>query len=158
MGKNNQFLFTIFGLLRINSEIMKVLAIYCNEFGYKPAVKNLENIEDITEGATYNNCVVAFIQIEEDDEAKDIKSREKKLVNHLKWVARKNNTQNIILHSFAHLSESKSSVDFSKEIFEAAEKRLKNADYQTAQTPFGYFLDLNIQAPGFSLARIWATL
>ncbi|MCL3781206.1 hypothetical protein EMN47_12520 [Prolixibacteraceae bacterium JC049] len=137
---------------------MKVLAIYCDEFGYKPAVKNLEKAEEVTEGATFNDCIVAFIQIEEDDEAKDVKSREKKLVNHLKWTARKNNTKHIILHSFAHLSESKSSVDFSKEIFDAAEVRLKNAEYQTAQTPFGYFLDLNIQAPGFSLARIWATL
>ena len=29
---------------------------------------------------------------------------------------------------------------------------------KTAQTPFGYFLDLEIKAPGYSLARIWATL
>jgi hypothetical protein len=35
---------------------------------------------------------------------------------------------------------------------------LTNGGYSTEQTPFGYFLDLNINAPGFSLARIWATL
>jgi hypothetical protein len=50
------------------------------------------------------------------------------------------------------------SVEFTKELFDLAEKRLQNAGFTTAQTPFGYFLDLNIKAPGFSLARIWATL
>ena len=39
-----------------------------------------------------------------------------------------------------------------------AESRLQNADYQTAQTPFGYFLDLDMKAPGFSLARIFKSL
>ena len=92
------------------------------------------------------------------DEEKDILSREKKLVNHLKWTARKNNTNTIVLHSFAHLSESRASIDFTRSIFDEAEKRLKKAGYTTAQTPFGYFLDLNINAPGYSLARIWASL
>ena len=74
---------------------MKVLVIYAREFGYQPAEKNLESAEDSTEGATFKDAVVAFIQIEESDEAYDIKSREKKLVNHLKWTARKNNCNNI---------------------------------------------------------------
>ena len=137
---------------------MKVLVMYVDEFSYQPAQKNLEKVEDITEGAQFSDSILAFIQVEESDEEKDVKSREKKLVNHLKWTARKNNCKRVILHSFAHLSESKASVDFTKELFDLAEKRLKNADFKTAQTPFGYFLDLNIKAPGFSLARIWATL
>ena len=137
---------------------MKVLVMYVDEFSYQPAQKNLEEVEDITEGAQFSDSILAFIQVEESDEEKDLKSREKKLVNHLKWTARKNNCKHVILHSFAHLSESKASVDFTKELFDLAEKRLQNADFKTAQTPFGYFLDLNIKAPGFSLARIWATL
>ena len=137
---------------------MKVLVMYVDEFSYQPAEKNLEEVEDITEGAQFSDSILAFIQVEESDEEKDVKSREKKLVNHLKWTARKNDCKSVILHSFAHLSESKASVDFTKELFDLAEKRLQNADFTTAQTPFGYFLDLNIKAPGFSLARIWATL
>ena len=137
---------------------MKVLVMYVDEFGYKPAQKNLDNVEDITEGANFSDSILAFIQVEESDEEKDVKSREKKLVNHLKWTSRKNNCKSVILHSFAHLSESKASVEFTKELFDLAEKRLQNADFKTAQTPFGYFLDLEIKAPGFSLARIWATL
>jgi hypothetical protein len=137
---------------------MKVLVMYVDEFGYKPAQKNLESAEVILDGANFKDSILAFIQVEESDEEKDVKSREKKLVSHLKWTARKNDCKNIILHSFAHLSESKASVEFTKELFDLAEIRLQNAEFTTAQTPFGYFLDLEIKAPGFSLARIWATL
>ena len=137
---------------------MKVLVMYMEEFSYQPAQKNLEDIEDVTNGQAFKDCIVAFVQVEENDEEYDVKSREKKLVNHLKWTARKNNCKNVVLHSFAHLSESKASVEFTKELFDLAEIRLQNAAFTTAQTPFGYFLDLNIKAPGFSLARIWASL
>ncbi len=137
---------------------MKVLVMYVDEFSYNPAEKNLEEADDVTAGATYTDSILAFIQVEETDQEYDVKSREKKLVNHLKWTARKNNCQRIILHSFAHLSDSKASVEFTKQLFDMAEKRLQNGGYETAQTPFGYFLDLNIKAPGHSLARIWASL
>jgi predicted deacetylase len=137
---------------------MKVLVMYVDEFKYHPAQKNLEIADDITEGATFKDSILAFIQVEASDEEYDVQSREKKLVNHLKWTARKNNCNSIILHSFAHLAESKASIEFTKELFDLAEKRLKNAAFETAQTPFGYFLDLEINAPGYSLARIWATL
>jgi predicted deacetylase len=137
---------------------MKVLVMYVDEFGYTPAQKNLETAEEITEGAAFIDSILAFIQVEESDEEYDVKSREKKLVNHLKWAARKNNCKKIILHSFAHLSDSKASVEFTKQVFNEAEIRLQNAEFETAQTPFGYFLDLQLKAPGYSLARIWATL
>jgi len=137
---------------------MKVLVMYVDEFSYTPAQKNLDDAPEATIGAEFSDSILAFIQVEQSDEEKDVKSREKKLVNHLKWTARKNNCKQVILHSFAHLSESKASIEFTKELFNLAEKRLQNANFNTAQTPFGYFLDLNIKAPGFSLARIWATL
>ena len=137
---------------------MKVLTMFVDEFSYFPAQKNLESAESTVEGKTFTKAILAFIQVEQTDEESDIKSREKKLVNHLKWVARKNECTSVILHSFAHLSESKASAEFTKILFDEAEKRLLNAQFLVAQTPFGYFLDLNIKAPGFSLARIWASL
>lgn len=137
---------------------MKVLVMFVKEFSYKPAEKNLDSAPDIKEGAIFHDSILAFIQVEKSDEEYDVKSREKKLVNHLKWTSRKNNCKKVILHSFAHLSDSKASVEFTKQLFDEAEVRLKNADFETAQTPFGYFLDLEIKAPGFSLARIWASL
>lgn len=137
---------------------MKVLTMFVDEFSYRPAQKNLEMAEEVNESGKFIGSILAFIQVEESDELSDVKSREKKLVNHLKWVARKNSCNSVILHSFGHLSDSKASAEFTKLVFDEAEKRLKNADFRVAQTPFGYFLDLNIKAPGFSLARIWANI
>ena len=132
--------------------------MFVDEFSYFPSQKNLETSEEVCEGRSFTKSILAFIQVEQPDEDYDLKSREKKLVNHLKWVARKNETNSIILHSFAHLSDSKATAEYTQELFNQAELRLRNAEYVTSQTPFGYFLDLNIKAPGFSLARIWASL
>lgn len=137
---------------------MKVLTFYVHEFSYTPAEKTLQEAEEVLEGAVHREAVLALIQVEASDEEYDVKSREKKLVNHLKWVCRKNNCNFIILHSFAHLSGSKASVEFTRQLFDLAEIRLQNALFKTAQTPFGYFLNLKIDAPGYSLARIWAEL
>ncbi len=137
---------------------MKVLVFYVNSFAYEPRVKNVEDAKEPGGGQEIKDAILAFIQVEEDDEERDLKSREKKLVNHLKWTARKNNTKRIILHSFAHLSDSKASFNFTVDLFDASQKRLENGEYEVFQTPFGYFLDLKIDAPGASLARIWASL
>jgi len=133
---------------------MKILMIFCNRFGYKPAIKNLDNVEEITEGKIYEKVQTAFIQVEEHD-MENPKSSEKKLLNFVKWVARKNECTDVILHSFAHLSESKADPDFTKQLFDNVETRLENAGYKTVQTPFGYFLDLEVEAPGFSMARVF---
>jgi hypothetical protein len=135
---------------------MKLLMIYTKKFSYTPTEKTLdENFEEHEQSQSFENCIVGFIQVEEEDEEKKTLKVEKNLAKNLKWAARKNDTQRIILHSFAHLSESKASPEYSKEILNLAEERLKNAEYETAQTPFGYFLDLDISAPGFSQARMF---
>ncbi|MFV0366717.1 MAG: threonyl-tRNA synthetase editing domain-containing protein [Mangrovibacterium sp.] len=137
---------------------MKVLVMYVRNFSYKTAETSVEEVEFIAKQERFENAILAFVQVEEKDEEKDFANRGKKLSNHLKWTARKNNTQNIILHSFAHLSESKASSDYTLNLLNNCEERLASVDYIVAQTPFAHFLDLTIDAPGFSLARIWADL
>ncbi len=133
---------------------MKLLMMYTDSFSYHPRSKTLEEFETITDGETIENAILAFIQAEEHDQ-EDIKKVEKKLVKNLKWAAKKNDTMRVILHSFAHLSESKASPDFTKELFDLVDARMKNADYESFQTPFGYFLDIKLDAPGKSLARVF---
>ena len=133
---------------------MKLLMIYCNRFAFKPTTKTLEDFEEVTEGKIFEDALVAFIHAEEKDE-EDIKGVETKMVKNLKWAAKKNNTRFVILHSFAHLSGSKADPHFTKELFDRVEARMINADYNCEQTPFGYFLDLEVQAPGVSQARIF---
>jgi len=133
---------------------MKLLMIYCDRFAYKPQVKTLPDFPDFTEEKTYNNVLVGFIQMEKEDE-ENPKYFETKLVKSLKWAAKKNETNHIILHSFAHLSNSKADPVITKQLFDAVEVRLKNAEYKCDQTPFGYFLDIDVKAPGRSSARIF---
>ncbi len=133
---------------------MKLLMMYAKEIAYTPKVKNLETAEDKTETEKFENILVAFIHAEEQDE-KDFKETETKLIKNLKWGARKNETKRILLHSFAHLSSSKASPEFTKELFDKVEERLNNSDYESFQSPFGYFLDLNMNLPGYSQARIF---
>lgn len=133
---------------------MKLLMIYCERFGYEPEIKNLSDFPDADGGESYENVLVAFIQAESQDEY-DAKAVETKLVKNLKWAAKKNQTKRVLLHSFAHLSDSRAEPHFTKRLFDQAQARMENADYETYQTPFGYFLSLDVKAPGTSEARIF---
>jgi len=133
---------------------MRLLMLYCSRFSYRTSVKGLENVEEVQEENTFENALVGFIHVEPEDEQK-LSAIETKLVKNLKWAARKNETNRIVLHSFAHLSEKKGDPEVTKKLFNNAEERLKSAGYETAQTPFGYFLDIDVQAPGHSFARLF---
>ena len=133
---------------------MKLLMIYADRFAYKTSKKTLEMVEDYKEEKQIEDILVGFIQVEKEDE-ENIDKIETKLTKNIKWAAKKNDTNNIILHSFAHLSSSKAEPEITKTIFNNAEKRLENTGYKTWQTPFGYFLDLDLKAPGKSLARVF---
>ena len=128
--------------------------IYCENFGYRPTIKTLDEFEEVAEGKVFGNTLVAFIHAEETDE-EDIKRVETKMVKNLKWAAKKNNTKSVLLHSFAHLAETKADPNYTKELFDRVEARMKNTDYECDQTAFGYFMDLDIKAPGVSQARIF---
>jgi hypothetical protein len=133
---------------------VKLLIIYTNKFGYKTTNKGLDNAETVEEESLFTDALVGFIHFEEKDE-ENISSVETKMIKQLKWAARKNDTNKIILHSFAHLSESKGSPELTKQLFNSAEDRLKSSGYKVSQTPFGYFLDLDVIAPGHSFARLF---
>jgi len=133
---------------------MKLLMIYANRFAYKTTLKGLESASKTSEENIIENALVGFIHVEEKDEA-HLSKVETKLIKNLKWAARKNNTERIVLHSFTHLSESKASPEITKQLLNNSEQRLKKANYETYQTPFGYFLNLDVKAPGNPLARLF---
>jgi len=133
---------------------MKVLLIYCNRFAYTPTTKTIESAEEVTEGEVFGQVQTAFIQVEEEDRNNE-KSVSKNLRNLLKWIHRKNQPDHILLHSFAHLSESKADPGYTRDFLNKTEEWLKERNYSVSQTPFGYFLNLQMDAPGFSLARVF---
>jgi hypothetical protein len=68
---------------------------------------------------------------------------------------KKNETNQLIIHSFAHLAETKGDPKFTYEFLNKLEKRMADSGFETHQTPFGHFLNLHMDAPGFSLARVF---
>jgi hypothetical protein len=135
---------------------MKLLMIYTDRFAYNPAVKTLDDQPDCDDPGEILETVVGLIHAEAADE-ENASGVEKKLVKNLKWGARKNETQRIVLHTFSHLAETKASAEFTKALLERAAERLRGSGYEVWQTPFGYFLDLDLQAPGRSTARIFTS-
>lgn len=133
---------------------MKLLLIYADNFGYTPTSKTIDSFPDFSESQSFDKVQTAFIQAEAEDVERE-GDVVKKLVKNLKWIMKKNEAQTLILHSFAHLSESKAEPAFTKAIFDKAEEKMKNVGYTVHQTPFGYFLDLKLDAPGYSLARVF---
>lgn len=157
---------------------MRVLFWYCDQFAWNPAIKTLENAAP-AESEQHQCAIVAFIHVEPKD-VEEGSSAAKKLLKNTKWLVKKwqqqlednhqeqnleqnqeKRTQNtsssvkIILHSFTHLGEEKAEPEQALALLNQVEERLKAVNYSVSQTPYGYFLDLNMQAKGHPLARIY---
>jgi hypothetical protein len=135
---------------------MRVLFWYCDRFSWAPAMKTLADAPD-AKSAEHENSIVAFVHVEPKDLEKG-NPAETKLVKNAKWLARKWEITGIILHSFTHLGEEKADAAQARALLSRAQERLEKAGYQTTQTPYGYFLNLQIDAPGHPLARIYKEL
>ncbi len=136
---------------------MKLLVVYADRFAYRTTLKSIDSEDDLDESKGIDNAIVGFIHVEPHDEQR-AGAVETHLVKHLKWAARKNQTMRIVLHSFAHLAEEKASWEFTKGLLDRAQERLNKSGYETHQTPFGFFLDLHVDAPGHPLARIFKSV
>ena len=132
---------------------MKTLLWYCERFAWTPTKKTLEQAEE-AHPETHDTVVVAFVHVEPED-VEEGSSAETKLVKNSKWLARKWETRKIILHSFSHLAEQKAEANKAKALLDRAAHRLEKAGYKVAQTPYGYYNDLELKAPGHPLARIF---
>jgi hypothetical protein len=132
---------------------MRLLIWYCDRFGWNPAQKTLEDAPE-AEAETQKQSIVAFIHVEPQDVAEG-NSAETKLVKNAKWAARKWETRKVILHSFTHLGERKADPEAAKKLMDRVQTRLNTAGYEALQTPYGYFNDLTMEAPGHPLARIY---
>ncbi len=132
---------------------MRVMFWYCERFNWTPAMKTLDDSPPASPAAN-ENVIVAFVHVEPGDTAEK-GSSETRLVKNAKWLARKWDIKKVILHSFTHLGEEKADPQEAGQLLERAQQRLKKAGYEAIQTPYGYFLDLDIHAKGHPLARIY---
>ncbi len=125
---------------------MRVLFWYCERFAWTPTLKTLSDAPNAAP-MSHEKAVVAFIHVESKDTTEGA-SAETKLVKNAKWLARKWDTQMVILHSFTHLGEEKAAPGEAKALIDRVQQRLDTAGYEAVQTPYGYFNDLSLEAPG----------
>ena len=130
---------------------MKLLMFHTKKFLYKPFISDSAG----SEKTTLENSLVAFIHVEENDKEKsDIIN---KAVGNIKWLANKNKATIVVLHSFAHLSTSKSDPDTASDIIHKINEKLEKS-LSTHIVPFGQFYEFSIHVFGPSLAKVFKDL
>ncbi len=133
---------------------MKLLMFHVNEFWYKTYSKTLENVDTQEKEEKIDEGIVIFIHVEKEDEERESKLKGKTADN-IRWLLKKTNTNSAVLHSFAHLSESKSSAEFAQKFIEGLRSSLEERRIITHVTPYGYFLEFKIHVLGESLAKVF---
>jgi len=136
---------------------MKLLMFDACEFWYKTYSKTVENAESMDREELIENALVVYLQSEQDDEVRQNEVL-RKAVDNIAWLARKNGRSRVVLHSFAHLSDSKSSTEFAKATIELIKEKLVSKGFAASSTPFGYFLEFRIHVRGESLAKVWKAI
>ena len=136
---------------------MKLLMLNTKEFWYKTFSKTIDTAEDNEKDEAITDSAVVFIHVEKEDEIRMDKIVAKAIGN-ITWLAKKLNRNKIVLHSFAHLSDSKSSPEFAEDVIKNIKDKLKNKNYETLVTPFGYFLEFKIHVLGESLAKVFKAI
>ena len=106
------------------------------------------------EAGAVEAAVGAFLQSEPADAAGEGR-QVTHLVKQLKWLAGKWNTRRVVLHSFTHLGPEKAPPDLALRVIESTRERLESVGFEVHCTPFGWFLDLRLRAPGHPLARVY---
>ncbi len=136
---------------------MKLLMFDANDFWYKTFSKTVESADTYDVEESMTDSLIIFINVEKEDEAQKDKVV-KKAVNNISWLAKKTDRKKVVLHSFGHLSDSKSSIEFAENAIKAIKDKLTSKGFETSMTPFGYFFEFKIHVKGESLAKVWKSL
>jgi len=133
---------------------MKLLMFNAKNFWYRTFSKTIEAVEDVEKEEELEDALVVFLNTEKEDEERFAKVIVK-VADNIMWLARKVVRNRVVLHPFAHLSNSKSSVEIAESLIKGVKDRLDEKGYETHVTPFGYFLEFRIHVLGESLAKVW---
>jgi hypothetical protein len=136
---------------------MKLLMFDTGEFWYRTYRPDDPDAGNTEKEETVKEALVVFLNIEKEDEGRR-DSVVKKAADNIIWLAKKNGRTAIVLHSFAHLSESKADIDFARELFVILEEKLRMKGYQVTTTPFGQLNEFRIHVLGPSLAKVWKSI
>jgi hypothetical protein len=103
------------------------------------------------------NAIVAFIQCEPRDEERG-DAVLKQAVKYFRWFSRKCGVSRLLLHSFAHLAEERSSPEFARDLLLALGDRLEGHGFEIHNTPFGWSLQWTMAVEGHGYAKTFKSL
>ncbi len=120
---------------------------HVESFWYRP--------NESSEGKTeVGESVLVWIHSEESDE-NNKSSVIRKMVKNIRWLSKKVGCKTVVLHSFAHLDDSKANPDFADSLIEEVALKLRDRDYDVHIVPFGHFYEFNLHVKGPSLAKVF---
>ncbi|MEE9116643.1 MAG: threonyl-tRNA synthetase editing domain-containing protein, partial [Thermoplasmata archaeon] len=134
---------------------MKLLFIHADymEYEAREPTKFAESILDEVKKGRMEEVLVAFTAIEKQDEKYALGSAEA-AAKEIADVARKVQTNNIMLYAYAHLSSSLPNPDKALEIFREIEIKLKEYELNVHRSPFGWYKSFNIACKGHPLSEL----
>lgn len=129
---------------------MKMLMFHVNHFWYIPD----ESKSSPSAREKFQESLLVWIQSEKHDQD-DRMGVLRKMVKNIRWRCGKTNIRQVILHSFAHLSDNKADPLFADELIEEASRRLIERDFDVHIVPFGKFNEFEMHVKGPSLAKVF---
>jgi len=128
---------------------MRVLFIHADYIEYEArerAIKNAEELEHKKERC--EECLVAFISVEEGDEGIEARA-----VSEIRDVTDKLNVKRIVLYPYAHLSNKLAAPDIAVKVLRALESKLR-ASYEVCRAPFGWYKSFVVSCKGHPLSEL----
>jgi len=98
------------------------------------------------------DAIVAFVQCEPRDEERG-EAVLKQAVKYFRWFARKRGVSRLVLHSFAHLAEERSSPEFARDLLASLGQSLAGHGFEIHHTPFGWSLQWTMSVAGHGYAK-----
>jgi hypothetical protein len=138
---------------------MKLLVFLTESFHYEAceAGSPLAKAEPEPASDRVEDAIVAFIQCEPRDEERG-EAVLKQAVKYFRWFARKREVSRLVLHSFAHLAEERSSPEFARDLLVALGEQLERHGNEVHHTPFGWSLQWTMAVEGHGYAKTFKSL
>mgnify|MGYP006424969361 CR=1 FL=1 len=138
---------------------MKLLVFHAESFDFRAtsAGSPLAAEQPEPPQAEHKDAALAFIQVEPCDEERGT-AVIKQALKYFQWFCRKRELQTVILHSFAHLGEQRSSPEFARDLLQALSEQLQQRGYAASQTPFGWSLEWTLSVAGHAYAKTFKQL
>ena len=138
---------------------MKLLVFLARRFEYTASEPGSPLADERPEPETdrVDGAIVAFVQCEPRDEERG-EAVLKQAVKYFRWFARKRGVERLVLHSFAHLAEERSSPEFARDLLAALGDRLVGHGFDVHHTPFGWSLEWTMSVEGHGYAKTFKSL